>query len=177
MSAREPKSAAELAAAFGRGAPSTPLAPVAPLTPPSTPASTLAPAKKAPAPRADKQAADKEPPAGARERHVYPVLEEVTVDALRDRVQATKKSQVTLLGEAIEVLTPAVLAPHLPARTTTSMPGARATAVVIKASNYKIRASAQQLEWIHAKHQELAPELSMRQFLGIALTRYLEKPA
>ncbi|NYI42898.1 hypothetical protein [Demequina lutea] len=127
-------------------------------------------------PRAPRRvaAAPSAPAPEGRERYVYAALDSATVDALREQVQATNKSQITLLGEAIDSLTPGLLEPYLPERTTTSMPGARASAVAIKGSNFNIRASAQQHEWIQTRHEELGPDLSMRQFLGIALTHYLE---
>jgi hypothetical protein len=175
MSAREPRSPQSLAAVFGRGEATPTLAPVATIT--TTPKQTLTPVPdKTSTPRAPRQTAVARsvPTPEARERYVYAALDSATVDALREQVQATNKSQITLLGEAIDSLTPGLLEPHLPQRTTTSMPGARASAVAIKGSNFNIRASAQQHEWIRTRHEELAPDLSMRQFLGIALTHYLE---
>jgi len=171
MSARDTRRPEELREAFGRAAGSTSLPPATSLPVPAKAPATPVPARRttkrsepAPAPKARAQGY----------RFVYVALDPAVAETLRECVTATRKSQVTILGEAIDALDLNELTPYLPQPTATTMPGARAAAVAIKASNFNIRTSTAQYEWITDKHAALAPDLSMRQFLGIALTRYLK---
>lgn len=107
---------------------------------------------------------------------VYAAQSDDTTRRLRAYAKHHGHSHAIVLGEAVEALAVEDLEGHLTSPPATSMPGSRPTvAGRIEAPSHHIRVKPEQHQWLIEKHKPYADRISMRQFLGIAITKFMER--